>query len=149
VRYPSQTRVVDVGTDPLRYEGMKSLETALNPLKISKNNQILIRSQKGYVPPPLVGIWSRWPYFHNNSVPSLCALLMAPADRPKKYEVIAPVDSSKDFDFDCNGYPVNSGREPVAEYDSSVSGLSNSGHEEGVLLNSDEKKDLIHFLQTL
>src|SRR5690606_10217377 len=85
VRYPKQTRVVDVGTDAHRYRGMKSLERRLNPLEFSREFGIVIKAQKGYVPPPLVGIWARWPYFHNNSIPNLCALLTAGSERPQTY----------------------------------------------------------------
>jgi mono/diheme cytochrome c family protein len=72
VKIPLPTKVVDVGTDPQRYQGMKVLAEGLNPLRISQEFGIVIKPQQGYVPPPLVGIWSRWPYFHNNSVPNLC-----------------------------------------------------------------------------
>ena len=39
-----------------------------NRLKIFKDNGISLEPHPGsYVPPPLVGIWARWPYMHNNS----------------------------------------------------------------------------------
>ncbi len=53
----SDAPVINVGTDPMRRLGMVSLER-LNDLEISKQNGTLIRSQGGYVPPPLVGIGS-------------------------------------------------------------------------------------------
>ena len=77
VHYHAQTPVIDVGTDPYRYRGMQSL-VALNNLALSQESGVVIKPQHGYVPPPLVGIWARWPYFHNNSVPSLCAVLLRP-----------------------------------------------------------------------
>lgn len=162
VRYPSRTFVVDVGTDPGRYLGMRSLEKGLNPLAISRNNGIVIRAQKGYVPPPLVGIWARWPYFHNNSVPSLCDVLTRHEDRPASYYAGEALDPGRDFDSDCNGYPR--GRQVPLEwkerrsayFDTKLKGLSNEGHDEGIFLEggqeqltSQEKSDLIVFLQTL
>lgn len=161
VLYPKSTRVVDVGTDPHRYQGMKSL-LALNTLKISKLNGVKIETQKGYVPPPLVGIWARWPYFHNNSAPSLCAVLTPGDDRPETYWAGEPIKQSRDFDFECNGYPVGS-RTPRSwmksrEYlfDSRKPGLSNQGHDDGIFLkngklifSSADRSDLIQFLQTL
>ncbi len=36
---------------------------------------------------PLEGIWATAPYLHNGSVPTLYALLQAPADRPKTFRV--------------------------------------------------------------
>jgi hypothetical protein len=107
VKYPEQTKVEDVGTDPNRYLSMQSLEK-LNALEISQRNSIVVRAQTGYVPPPLVGVWARWPYLHNNSVPSLCALLTPAKDRPKNYYGGMPIDKARDFDLQCNGYPLGS-----------------------------------------
>jgi hypothetical protein len=161
VIYAKSTRVIDVGTDPHRYQGMKSL-LALNSLKISKTNGVKIEMQKGYVPPPLVGIWARWPYFHNNSAPSLCAVLTPGEDRPETYWAGEPLKPQRDFDFECNGYPLGS-RTPRSWmasreylYDSRKPGLSNQGHDEGIFLKdgklvftSTDRTDLIQFLQTL
>lgn len=160
VNYPKKTMVIDVGTDPNRYLGMKSLEK-LNNLRITRDYGIRHVAQKGYVPPPLVGIWARWPYFHNNSAPSLCAVLTPTAARPKTYYAGEANNTVRDFDFDCNGYPT--GTQTPTEwktaemlYDTSKEGLHNTGHDEGIfikdgaeILSSADKKDLIHFLQTL
>ena len=32
-------------------------------------------TEKGYAPPPLVGLWASAPYFHNGSVPELSQVL--------------------------------------------------------------------------
>ncbi len=154
VRYHDVTPVVDVGTDPGRRLGMASLERGLNPLRFSRDQRIVIRQQPGYVPPPLVGIWARWPYFHNNSVPSLCAVLTRAADRPKTYAAVAANDE-QDFDRECNGYPAQVTK-PVMTYDTSKPGLSNSGHDERIFLDHgkeiftpEQKHELIEFLKTL
>lgn len=161
VHYPKQTKVKDVGTDPYRYLGMKSLEK-LNELEISKKNDILIQAQKGYVPPPLVGIWARWPYMHNNSISSLCELLTPSAQRVKFFYQGPANNKNTDFDKECNGYPApekapsswKARKELV--YDTTKKGMGNFGHDEGIfiengqeLLSLDEKRDLIKFLQTL
>ncbi|HEY8270679.1 MAG TPA: hypothetical protein VIG33_07295 [Pseudobdellovibrionaceae bacterium] len=160
VRYPTQTQVKDVGTDPYRYRGMRSLEK-LNDLAISLKNGILIRAQQGYVPPPLVGIWARWPYFHNNSVPSLCAVLSAQKDRPDFYYSGEAQVAETDFDVECNGYPLgaatpNSWKDLKHSYDTHRPGMGNQGHDEGIflekgreLLSPRQKRALIQFLQTL
>ncbi len=149
-----KTKVVDVGTDSLRRKQMKSLEK-LNSLEISQKYHTVIQPQEGYVPPPLVGIWARWPYFHNNSVPSLCAVLSKQSDRPATYYAGEANSPTADFDFACNGYPA---AEKVPEkwrtseylYDTSREGMSNSGHDSHMeSLSSENKKDLIRFLQTL
>lgn len=160
VRYKAQTPVVDVGTDPYRRQGMKSLEQ-LNKLAISQKNGVVIKAQDGYVPPPLVGIWARWPYFHNNSIPNLCALLTPGPLRPRAYYSGEANDPEKDFDFECNGYPLgaktpSSWKTKVHLYNSDFRGLSNRGHDERIflkdgkeLLSPEDKKNLITFLQTL
>ncbi|XGC80789.1 hypothetical protein ACES2L_15805 [Bdellovibrio bacteriovorus] len=160
VRYKQTTPVVDVGTDPYRRLGMKSLEQ-LNNLEISKKNNILIKAQEGYVPPPLVGIWARWPYFHNNSIPNLCALLTPAAKRPVAYYSGDAINPSTDFDFECNGYPLGN-KTPktwkTAEhhFDTRKKGMGNMGHDERIfvkdgveILSPEDKKNLIMFLQTL
>ncbi len=161
VVYPQPTRIYDVGTDLYRRTSMKSLEK-LNSLQISKNQNIVVQAQDGYVPPPLVSIWARWPYFHNNAIPNLCALLTRAQDRPKIYFAGPPIDTKKDYDQDCAGYPTGV-RTPKPwtydeelRFDTQIKGLSNSGHDEGIflengkeLLSSQEKQDLIVFLKTL
>lgn len=162
VSYAAQTRVVDVGTDAYRREGMRSLEKRLNPLSFSKGNGIRIEAQSGYVPQPLEGIWARWPYFHNNSAPSLCAVVTRGSERPETYFAGEANDRESDFDRECNGYPVGA-RTPAAwkkdserRFDSKREGLGRFGHDEDIflldgkeLLSASEKKDLIRYLQTL
>jgi hypothetical protein len=75
VNYPKRTKVWDVGTDDKRWRAMSALAPDLNELSFSKSTQTLIIPQKGYVPPPLEGLFLRYPYFHNNSIPNLCALM--------------------------------------------------------------------------
>ncbi len=162
VRYFEETPVEDVGTDPLRWRGMKSLETGLNPLAISKKNGIFIRTQHGYVPPPLVGIWARFPYFHNNSAPSLCAVLTQAADRPVTYWAGESQDRQRDFDSACIGYPTGDNvpsawrKKSGRLYDTRKVGMSRTGHDEGIFLKGGreiytpaQKLDLIEFLKTL
>lgn len=160
VKYKTQTRVIDVGTDPNRYLGMKSLEK-MNNLKISKNYGVVVKAQTGYVPPPLVGIWSRWPYFHNNSIPDLCTLLTPAAQRIKVYFSGEANNKNTDFDKNCNGYPTGektplSWRTALHLYNTAKEGMHNSGHDERILvengqekLSPDDKENLIRFLQTL
>lgn len=160
--YHKKTPVRDVGTDPGRYLGMKEFADALNALQISKSIGTVVEPQKGYVPPPLDGIWARWPYFHNNSVPNLCALLTKASDRPATYWAGPAKKQDEDFDQECVGYPLNE-KTPVAWkknkdffYDTKREGMHNTGHDEGIfikdgaeLFTSAEKLELIEFLKTL
>lgn len=160
--YHKNTPVRDVGTDPGRYLGMREFADALNSLQISKSIGTVVEPQKGYVPPPLDGIWSRWPYFHNNSVPNLCALLTKASERPVTYWAGKANDRKTDFDQDCVGYPLNENTPAAWKknkdffYDTRKEGLRNTGHDEGIFIKNGlemftqtEKSELIEFLKTL
>jgi len=82
--YPERTVPIDeIGTDPVRL-------TALTPehrrwMQVGWMSRFgqdeVIVDPVGYVAPPLDGIWSTGPYFHNGSVPTLWHVLH-PAARP-------------------------------------------------------------------
>lgn len=160
ISYHTKTPVIDVKTDPYRYQGMNYFAKDLNRLKISKTIGTIVEPQVGYVPPPLVGIWSRWPYFHNNSAPSLCAVLTPDYLRQTVYWAMPAIDKKRDFDEDCNGYPklVSEKWKTNKEYrfDTRIKGLSNKGHTK-MLLNKNgsekftpkQKLDIIQYLKTL
>ncbi|MDB4990612.1 MAG: putative rane protein, partial [Myxococcaceae bacterium] len=108
------------------------------------------------------GIWARYPYFHNNSAPSLCAVLSRQSERPATYYGGPQDDPKLDFDPTCNGYPVGAAvpaawlQDSEALFDTSRMGLGNQGHDEGVFLSNGQemftpaqKRDIIVFLQTL
>lgn len=164
--YPARTLVKDVGTDPGRRQGMRELARSLNPLEFSRRYGIVIEEQAGYVPPPLDGIFARFPYFHNNSVPNLCALMTPPEQRPVVFQTGEANDPSRDFDAECVGYPTGDKtpsswlRGPAAaehRFDTRRKGLSNAGHYRRIFtredgsekFNADEKRDLLEFLKTL
>lgn len=160
--YHDQTPVKDVGTDPQRREGVKAFADALNSLSISKWMKTTVVPQDGYIPPPLVGIWSRYPYLHNNSIPNLCAFLTKPEDRPKIFVQGPALNKETDFDQECVGYPVGNKipkawlKDKEATFDARKPGLTNMGHSKAFigpkgeeLLTADDKKNLIHYLKTL
>jgi cytochrome c2 len=161
VHYHKKTPVIDIGTDPNRYLATKYFASKLNNLKISKWMKTVVVPQKGYVPPPLEGIFLRYPYMHNNSIPNLCALMMHPDNRPVIF-VQGPANELSDYDQECLGYPVG-GKIPLAwwkdknaVYRAGTPGLSNQGHtkafwdKEGKsIMNDKEKSDLLEFLKTL
>lgn len=162
VIYHLQTPVRNVGTDPGRYQGMNAFASDLNRLKISKTLGTVVVPQKGYVPPPLDGIWARWPYFHNNSVANLCELLTPSHLRVKTYWSGPANNRETDFDQECIGYPLASKtpqqwkKNPEFFYDTSREGMSNSGHDLGIFIKDgreiysmEEKKEIIEFLKTL
>ena len=164
-RYHEQTPVIDVGTDPARYQGMRGL-LELNELRISKLFQTVIEPQRGYVPPPLIGIFSRYPYLHNNAVPNLCELLLPSNERSLSYLAREAKDPEHDFDFACVGYPADKETGSVSEagfvnpadrrYRAGGEGMRNIGHDQGIFISGaqvlwtgHERTDLIEFLKTL
>ncbi|HMV65775.1 MAG TPA: hypothetical protein PKA64_02900 [Myxococcota bacterium] len=160
VDYPSPTPVIDVGTDPQRALGMNAFADMLNDLEISAWMGTVVEPQTGYVPPPLDGIWARWPYLHNASIPTLCALLSPPEERPAVFWAGPSDDPDTDFDADCVGFPSEVPaawmEEPSAQFDTSREGMSNAGHDAmlrdgdgGWLLDEAARADLIMFLKTL
>lgn len=157
-----KTVVKNVGTDPLRSQGMKYFYQDLNRLKISKSIGTKVTPKDGYVPPPLVGIWARWPYFHNNSAPTLMDVLTPAGQRPKFYIATPAIDKRLDFDSKHNGYPrpefIRSEYRNNQEYhyNTSKKGLSNSGHSKMLFDESgsekfsySEKLEIIEYLKTL
>ena len=163
VTYHEVTPVIDVGTDAKRYEGIQYFADGLNRLKISRQFGTIIKAQKGYVPPPLEGIWARYPYFHNNSIPNLCALLTSSEKRPTTYYAGEAIDANRDFDHECVGYPLGDKSPKEWQknqeyfYDTKRVGLTNSGHDKKIFLTTDgqeifnpeQKLELIEFLKTL
>lgn len=161
VTYHEKTPVKDVGTDPQRWQATETFADALNQLAISKWMKTTVEPQVGYVPPPLEGIFLRYPYFHNNSVPNLCALMEKVEDRPKRF-VQGPSFEEEDYDRDCVGYPVGDQiprhwwKERGAIFDTSKPGLRNIGHTK-MFWTSDGKRrhterqrsDLLMYLKTL
>lgn len=162
VSYHEKTPVKDVGTDPGRYLGMREFASDLNKLAISKSIGTIVEPQKGYVPPPLDGIWSRWPYFHNNSAPNLCAVLTPGPKRPVTYWAGPAKNKQRDFDQECVGYPVGVKTPSLWKndteffYDTRKEGLSNRGHDDRIFIKNgveiysrEQKLELIEFLKTL
>jgi hypothetical protein len=162
VIYAKKTLVKDMGTDPQRYIGTSTFSKELNDLKISKWMNTVLEDQKGYVPPPLVGVWARYPYLHNNSIPSLCALLTRPEKRPKVFYQGPANDPKRDYDQECVGYPVGRAipkewlKMKEARFDTSKKGLRNIGHSKAFIdeqgnekFTPAQKRDLIMYLKTL
>ncbi len=116
-----------------------------------------LRGELAYKVRPLNGVWATPPYLHNGSVPTVEALLGPPEDRPKKFYLgnreYDPVNLGYKFDKIDNGF----------EFDTSIRGNSNRGHEfrkdynkdkeiKGVIgpaLSADDRKALIEYLKTL
>ena len=73
-----------VKTDPDRLKALtEELYTLIEKNPLNDVMQAKRADEKGYVAPKLWGIWSRFPYLHNASVPTMYDLLSVPESRPK------------------------------------------------------------------
>jgi mono/diheme cytochrome c family protein len=97
----------------------------LTLLEFIQDNSLEVGPTDGYRVGYLGGLWSRGPYLHNGSVPTLDDLLKPAAQRPAT--------------FMNNGFLV----------DTTLAGNSNRGHEFGVALSADDKTALIAYLNSL
>jgi mono/diheme cytochrome c family protein len=102
---------------------------------------------RGYIAPPLDGIWITAPYFHNGSVPTLEGVLNSKA-RPAYW--------SRDFnnpqyDYQNPGwkYSVHANPGDRTIYNTTLPGYGNSGHYFGDKLTDAERKAVIEYLKTL
>ena len=96
---------------------------------------------------PLNGIWATAPYLHNGSVPNLYELLLPADQRSSTFYV-----GNREFDPAKVGYVSSSESGDITpfEFDTSLKGNSNEGHEYGVNeLSDDQKLELLEYLKTL
>jgi Cytochrome c len=93
---------------------------------------------------PLNGIWATAPYLHNGSVPDMVELLKGAAERPATFYV-----GNWEFDPDRLGFEWQSPFLGAFEYDTSITGNSNAGHEHGTELSEADKRAVIEYLKTL
>jgi hypothetical protein len=121
--------------------------------QMNGNRPSKVRACLSYKVRPLNGVWATPPYLHNGSVPNVYALLSPVAERPKKFYL-----GNREYDPVNLGYLT--GEFPGGfEFDTTIRGNSNSGHEfgddskkEGVIgrsLSPDERRALIEYLKTL
>lgn len=123
---------------------------------------------KGYVAPPLVGVWASAPYFHNGSVPTIEAVLDS-SKRPTIWsrELRDPhaydlenvglrfsLKTRQEFDKSDKDAANAKGNmmavfDHQAIYDTKAFGHGNKGHTFGDRLTSEERAALIEFLKSL
>ncbi len=110
---------------------------------------------RGYVAPPLDGIWASAPYFHNASVPTL-ALVLDSSARPEHWRRV-DYDSTH-FDQFAVGWPwvpLPYGQDDAPEqerkhvYDTTRLGHWNTGHTFGDHLDDAERRAVLEYLKTL
>jgi hypothetical protein len=109
---------------------------------------------RGYIAPPLDGVWATAPYLHNGSVPTIDALLNS-RKRPRYWRRSF---DSKDYDQETLGWKYTElaegkkGTDPNARkwvYDTTLPGAANSGHTFGDHLKEGERRAVLEYLKTL
>ncbi len=157
---PSRVALEEVGTDPDRYHLPPRLMSliAASPLA----DQLAFEPDRlGYLAPRLDGIWSRFPYLHNASVPTLRALLTPPDERPVAWSLR---DAGERRRFDTGDVGLTMPRRGTRAgarllrdakrgarhvYFTRRPGHSNQGHAFGTELSAPDKRALIEYLKTL
>lgn len=149
-----------VRTDSDRLDGNTDAFNALvdnNPL-----SNILSRTNhgRGYFAPRLEGVWSRFPYLHNASVPNIKSLLSKPSERPKVFSL---KDAGEEYRFDPKalGLTLPKSKREIKKlmragargernvYDTRRVGHSQQGHDFYTDLAEADKLALIEYLKTL
>lgn len=102
---------------------------------------------KGYIAPPLDGIWSTAPYLHNGSVPTLEGVL----DSRKRPTFWSRDFSRPEYLYDVPGWKhtVHQAPEGTGIYNTNLKGYGNYGHYFGDKLSDGERKAVIEYLKTL
>jgi hypothetical protein len=122
---------------------------------------------KGYVPPPLVGVWATAPYFHNGSVPTIHAVLNSEL-RPEIWSreqsghaydlenVGMEFDALTRVEYDSSAekaaaapYKSKASLDQMFIYDTTGYGRGNKGHTFGDSLTEEERAAIIEFLKSL
>jgi hypothetical protein len=154
--YPEKTiELREVGTDPLRIDGFsREFRKHLGESWFGEYGKVkTIIEPKGYVAPPLDGVWATAPYLHNGSVPTLMDLLN-PDQRPKIWRRTADGYDTKKVGIEAESLtelPRASGPGVRRDYyQTSMPGLANSGHRYPAKpLSEKDQNALLEYLKTL
>lgn len=150
---PKHIPIRIVKTDPDRLKALT--EELYNLIEINPLNDVMQAVRKpehGYVAPKLWGIWARFPYLHNASVPTVYDLLSVPEGRPKIFSLRNAGERER-FDSEKLGltssHPAQTSARQV--YDTGRVGHSNDGHyfESFKKLTHENKMDIIEYLKSL
>ena len=91
----------------------------------------------------LKGIWAAAPYLHNGSVPTLDDLLKPAIQRPTTFSV------GVNYDTLNVGMSIVQPLRQGSQFNTSITGNSNKGHEYGIQLSPQQRAALLEYLKTL
>jgi hypothetical protein len=102
---------------------------------------------RGYIAPPLDGVWVTAPYMHNASVPNLEAMLNSKV-RPTYWQRSF---SKPSYNYEIPGWNYEAKEAPGSNevYNTTLKGFGNYGHTFGDNLAAKERKAVIEYLKTL
>jgi mono/diheme cytochrome c family protein len=145
----------DIKTDSVRFEGFTvyDREVYRDSWYADFGADETIVEPRGYLAPPLHGIWASAPYFHNGSVPTLFHVL-----NPQTRPVVWKRDGNQ-YDTENVGLkfipfdrvPAGAVRSDQRReyFNSNKAGKSRLGHDYPDRLSQAEKKALLEYLKTL
>ena len=147
--------LAEIGTDRLRHDAVTSEERALYGASwfTGYDPSTVHVDPKGYVAPPLDGVFASAPYFHDGAVPTLWHVLH-PDARPAAWRRRTP----SAYDVAKVGLDVEtrdavpdglSGDERRRWFDTTKPGKSAAGHRFPDVLSEDEKRAVLEYLKTL
>ena len=158
--YPERlVAIEEVGTDRVRLDSLSAADRrALNNswfghLGADAADLRDREEPRGYVPPPLDGIWATAPYFHNGSVPTLWHVLH-PSERPVVWRRTPTGydDARVGLEFE-EAAELPAARLRPSErrtyFDTRKPGKSAAGHDFADALAEDEKRAVLEYLKTL
>jgi mono/diheme cytochrome c family protein len=158
--YPERiVPIAEVGTDRVRLDALSAADRrALTTSWFGHHGADALgpgdrAAAKGYVAPPLDGVWASAPYFHNGSVPTLWHVLH-PAARPTAWRR-SPTgydEARVGLDVEERAAPPE-GRLVPAErrrwFDTRKPGKGAAGHDFPDALDEGEKAAVLEYLKTL
>jgi hypothetical protein len=161
--YPERVVPIgELGTDPVRLEQLRpefreKLKSSWLTEKEGEpgvHHEVVIDA-RGYVAPPLKGIWASAPYFHNGSVPTLWHVLH-PGGRPRvwrrigrEYDAERVGHRVEEFDALPEEYPRLDKYERRRFFNADDLGKQSGGHDYPDLLSDEEKRAVLEYLKTL
>jgi mono/diheme cytochrome c family protein len=154
--YPEITVPIDViGTDRVRLDALTPAHRRwmkVGWMSDYGNDEVRL-APRGYVAPPLDGVWASAPYFHNGSVPTLWHVLH-PDQRPAVWLRTEDGYDQERVGLEVVEFPqVPDSASTAAErrryFDTSIRGKSAVGHRFPDVLTEEEKRAVLEYLKSL
>lgn len=155
--YPSVVVPVDeVGTDRVRHDAIprSERERYARSWFVDGRPGDVDLDPKGYVAPPLHGVWASAPYFHNGAVPTLWHVLH-PEARPAAWRRKGPSAYDRvrvGLDVEAAEALPKDLADPWSRrrwFDTTAAGKSAAGHLYPATLSDEERRAVLEYLKTL